>query len=406
MFFRRRRLPLTRLFISVGAGFNQIPLIDEAKRAGFSVIGIDRNPSAAGLLKCDIRIQESIYNHQDIYQKVQELLIDGVVKGALTRSYGEAVRSVAQLNEKIGCPFIPLSSIDSLIDKRKMKQVLAKHKIATPQTYTVTSVQQIKQYPCIIKPVKGHSKEGVRYCASAKDAKQYFSEHTDAIDTYIVQKYIAGDECIAAGMTIDGVFRLIELSDKKITDLPCFVDIQHTSPSVHTDRWVEVETIGQLISDAFKIRTSPLLFEFRIDSSGNLVIIEVIPEFGGEFIADHLIPARSGYNFIGQAIRAITGQDTEKNPKLKHRRSVVVRYITARKEGTLSSFTPLPKKKINNVRYSAIFKDIGAQVKPPQTNHDRLGVIITTGRSLNDALALADEVENMYAIKIREKRKK
>ena len=46
-----------QLFISIGAGFNQIPLIEEAKRIGFQVIGVDKNDNAEGLVKCDIAIK-------------------------------------------------------------------------------------------------------------------------------------------------------------------------------------------------------------------------------------------------------------------------------------------------------------------------------------------------------------
>ncbi|HOQ12676.1 MAG TPA: hypothetical protein PK104_09970 [Spirochaetota bacterium] len=53
-------------FVSIGSGINQIPLIKEAKKAGFQVIGVDINPTAPGFYHCDLKIQESIEDYHNI----------------------------------------------------------------------------------------------------------------------------------------------------------------------------------------------------------------------------------------------------------------------------------------------------------------------------------------------------
>jgi biotin carboxylase len=406
MFFRHKNFKRTRLFVSLGAGFNQIPLIKEAKKAGFNVIGIDKNPSAAGYLDCDLRIQESMYNHEDIYRKIQELLLDGEIKGALTRSYGEAIRSAAHLNEHLNKEYIPISSIDSLIDKKKMKTVLEKNKIQTPASSVITSPSQIKKFPVVLKPIAGHAKQGVAYIADMKSAHNYIASREDSSSGFICEKYIEGDEIIASGITINGKFTLIEITDKITTALPYFVDIQHSAPSKYANRWTEIEECGQKICKAFEIAISPLLFEARIDADGEIFVIEVIPEFGGEFLADQLIPLHTGYNFIRQSIFAITGEPVLLPNTKKYKGAVVVKYIIADKEGTLTSITPLCRKSQKKVCFSAIFKDVGASVNPPINNHDRIGVIVTKGKTIAEAVSNANEIETLYSIKIREKRKK
>ena len=79
-----------KYFVSIGAGYNQIPLIQEAKKQGFNVIGIDKNASSPGFIKCDLKDQESIDDYKEIYTKLQELLFDGKIFGILTKSYGNA----------------------------------------------------------------------------------------------------------------------------------------------------------------------------------------------------------------------------------------------------------------------------------------------------------------------------
>jgi biotin carboxylase len=406
MFFRRRHFKRTKLFVSLGAGFNQIPLIKEAKKAGFNVIGIDKNPSAAGLLDCDLRIQESMYNHEDIYRKIQELLLDGDIKGALTRSYGEAIRSAAHLNESLGVKYIPLSSIDALIDKKKMKTVLEKNDIQTPSAAIITSAGQIKKFPVVLKPVSGHAKHGVAYIEDAKSAREYLENCEKSESGFLCERYIDGDEIIASGIVIDGKFTLIEITDKITTPLPRFVDIQHSAPSKYASKWTEIEELGSNIARAFDISTSPLLFEARIDKDGGIFVIEVIPEFGGEFLADQLIPLHTGYNFILQSILAITGNPALLPIPKKYKGAVVVKYIVANKTGTLTSITPVSRKSSRYPFQSTIFKDVGASVSSPENNHDRIGVIIVKAKSVEEAAAAAEEIEKMYSIKIREKKKK
>ena len=154
--FRHKK---TRKFlISIGAGINQIPLITAAKKEGFSVIGVDISSSAPGLSLCDLKIHESILQKDEIYHKIRECMVDGIIIGALTRSYGEAVRTAAYINEKNKTPYIPLNRIDDLLDKKKMKHVLVKAGIPTPASKVFDPLKDSKGFPFILKPSKGHAR--------------------------------------------------------------------------------------------------------------------------------------------------------------------------------------------------------------------------------------------------------
>ena len=66
MFFFKRRRKLQKLFVSIAAGANQIPLIKAAREMGYRVISVDQNTAAPGFIFSDIRIQESIKNKNEI----------------------------------------------------------------------------------------------------------------------------------------------------------------------------------------------------------------------------------------------------------------------------------------------------------------------------------------------------
>ena len=147
--------------------------------------------------------------------------------------------------------------------------------------------------------------------------------------------------------------------------------------------------------------TSPLIMELIIDENDNIHVIEAVPEFGGEFIPDILIPARTGYNFLREVIKASTSQDFNLPALKKSKDTVIVKYITGG-NGTLIEFNPAQPKRISGVIFSRIFKDIGSKINIPITNHDRIGVVVAKGRKREEAIEIARTAENYYNIIINE----
>jgi len=404
MFWNKKHNTYINFFVSIGAGLNQIPLIREAKKHGFHVIGVDTNPLAPGFMHCDLKIQESIENHEDIYKKLIETLFDGRIAGVMTKSYGIAIHSTAFLAERFNVPYIPLSRSEYFINKKLMKDLFLQNNIRTPEIFALPSKNRIekidkKAFPIIKKPVIGHAKVGVHFLKNAADLKKHWPE-TQEKETVLFEKFINGDEIIAAGIVHKQKFHLVDITDKETTELPHFVDIMHMSPSRYYHLFDEIASIGQSVADAFNIANSPLIMEFVLDDDGRPCLIEAVPEFGGEFLTDVVIPARTGYNFIGEAIKANT--DTGFKPPLrkKARNAVVVKYITGT-GGTLLSFNPDGPKKMRNVIFSRIFKEIGAGVNRPETNLDRLGVIITRDKNPETALAAAEQAAESLQIRIK-----
>ncbi len=401
MFWKKKKTVTMDFFVSIGAGINQLPLIIEAKNLGFHVIGIDNNSYAPGFLKCDLKIQESIENYEQICGKLRELLIHGDICGILTKSYGSAMRTTSYLAEKFNTPFLPFERSLDFIDKKKMKTVLLGSGIPTPRQHRFSPRTNFKKlekktFPVISKPATGHAKEGIRLCDGPDSLKSVYMKNRKSV----FEEFITGDEIIAAGMVYRGKYHLIDVSDKERTPLPWFVDLMHVSPSRYYRLSDAISSIGQAVADAFEIATSPLIMEFIVSEGDRLFLIEAVPEFGGEFIPDILIPARTGYNVIREAVRAVTGAGFNQPPKKKNNNAVVIKYITGQ-DGVLASCNPEGPKRVRGHIFSRIIKEIGSEVKGPEDNHDRIGVVAVRGRDVRDAMALAEEAVQSLNIVIR-----
>lgn len=396
-FLFRKKKKEVRFFVSIGAGTHQLPLIRAAKQLGLLVIAVDQNSGAPGFQSADIRIQESIDDVDEIYTKLQELLLNGTIVAVMTRSYGIATRTVADLCNRIGLQNLPLESVDILMSKKKMKTLFQKSLIpcAKAHSYTKRSKKKIP-YPLVIKPVFGHAKQGVRLI---NDDKQMEESIKDTSSEVVIEEYIPGDEIIAFGIVNQGRFHLYEITDKYVTKAPFFCDVMHVSPSIHVSRYSEIRAIGQTIAESASIFNSPLLLELKISKDNTMYIIETAPEFGGEYIADTLIPVSTGYDIIKDCIRASIGNIPLFPQQNHNREAVAVKYITSQTRGILHSAVPLSPK-LPGLLFSKLFTQIGSIVNPARSNHDRVGVIAVSAKTREAAIEKANEYETRMEIKI------
>ncbi len=404
MFWKKKVFSQNHFFISIGGGINQIPLIEEAKKLGLHTIGVDRDICAAGMHKCDIRIQESIENYNEIYEKIKDFLVEGEIVGVLTKSFGPAIKTASYIAGKLDIPLFPFNKVDDFIDKERMKITLKNNKINSP-AYIIYSNKHLKipkikiPFPFVIKPIIGHAKNNVQLIKNSKELEKYLKNKFFKNENYLIEKYIEGDEIIAVGIVSKGRFYLVEITDKIKSSLPYFVDIMHISPSKYNHLWSEIQKIGQSVSDSFKIINSPLIMELVIAKNDEIYLIETTPEFGGEFLSDILIPERTGYNIIRESIKSVINRNFSSPPvNKKFRKAVIVKYITGT-NGTLLSFNPL-KSNYPGVIFSRIFKDIGSLINKPISNHDRIGVVITKANSIEEAIKKAEEAQTLLNIRI------
>lgn len=388
-----------QLFISIGAGLNQIPLIEEARRSGFRVIGVDKNADAEGFTRCYIAINESIEDYRAVYQRLRELQIDGDMRGVLSRSYGPAIKTACFIAQKLKIPMIPFHRIDDFIHKDSMKKVFQNNRIDSPDYDTIdkTDLDGISEafYPLVIKPLIGHAKRDVKLISNKSDLKSFLYSGEG---TYLIEKYIEGDEIIVIGLTHQRKYHLIGITDKIKTSPPYFVDIMHIFPSKYYHLSEKIIDLGQKLTKGFGIITSPLLMEIIVDREENIHLIEAAPEFGGEYLPDILIPEATGYNFIREAIQAASKRPFNP-PQNKLKNAVAVKFITGL-SGTLISFNSENPDKIEETLYSKVFKNIGSEVKKPVTNHDRIGVVISRSKTREDAIAAAERAIESFNIKI------
>ncbi len=95
--------------LSVGAGENQLTLLNEIKKLNYFVISCDLDSNAPGNKLSDIFFNISTHNVNLIIKELLELKIKLI--GVVTRSTGEPVVTTSKIAEKFGLCALSVKSL-------------------------------------------------------------------------------------------------------------------------------------------------------------------------------------------------------------------------------------------------------------------------------------------------------
>lgn len=313
-------------FLSIGAGTNQVPLIGAAIDLGYSVIAVDQNDRAPGLGIASLRIMESVTEYRKILKTVSEIPLQGRILGVGTRSYGKATYTASYIADKLKLRYASLACVEICSDKNLLKQNASKVGILTPQSYDIQSPIAKNQFPFVYKPSRGNGKEGIRTFhdpeewehfqkSKKKTAKPKTSSpkkktnaHNVEKEEWIAEEFIPGFEITVCGLVQNGEFFPASISHKDVTKYAPYLEIAHTLPFLHSELIGEILLNCRALIAATGMNDCPFVAEFRINPEGEIYLIEAVPEVGGEFLADQLIPNYFGASYFANLVKLLAGE--------------------------------------------------------------------------------------------------
>lgn len=296
--------------LSLGAGENQIPFILAARELGYEVIGIDRMPSAPGFIHCKTKIIESITEYRKIFSKILSLSLSEPLLGVGCRSFGKAVYTASYLAEKFSLPGAPTSVVRKFYDKGKIKKFLQENGIPVPRQFTkeellADSKKKEIPYPLIYKPVDGASKKDIKIIYKFED----FKKTKNPPKNFFFEEFIDGPEFTILGFVSRGKLIPISITDKFTTSFSPYLEIAHSIPTIYPQFEGELLLYLQRIVHLVNYTTGPVVAEFKANSRGELYLMEVMPEVGGEFLAEEIVPRQFGYDYFQEYTKLITGEE-------------------------------------------------------------------------------------------------
>lgn len=384
----------------LGGAPTQIPPIKYALEEGHYVITCDYLPENPGHKLSHEYYNVSTTDKEAVLALAETLKIDGIVAYASDPSAPTA----AYVSEKLELPGNPYNSVEILARKDLFRAFIEKHGFNTPRSQSFYDIDEAREWleeigtPAFIKPVDSSGSKGVtgledknRFDEAFNHALQFSQEKKVVVEEAIIRKgyQVAGD-----GFIVDGrlVFRCWadEHFDKLCNGL---VPIGQTFPTSHDQQLLDTahkET--QRLLTLLNMKTGALNFDFLFSDEGKFYFLELGPRNGGCLIPE-VIRYSTQIDLVKYTVDAALGLDCS-GLEMKSMQGFWSSYMVHSLEcGTFKELWLSERAKKYIVEQDIQVKS-GDKVNKYSGSHDTLGTMILKYPSLNEMLAMVDNMEN------------
>lgn len=306
----------SKKILFLGGAKHQASILSLAKKKGYYVILCDGDVNCFGKKYAD-----KFYNISTSEQyKILEIATKNKINGII--SYASEIGAITQcfVANRLNLPTNKIKSIETLIYKNKFRNFLKKNNFYVPK-YKVFSkfndliiyLKNNKNYH-IIKPIDSSGSRGVfkvngidlpklkkSFIASKKASIKKIVICEEFIPTNLPQ--IAGDAVILNKKII-----FSHWGDQYYNShLNPLLPVAESWPTIHIKKnilYIERE-LNKLLK-ILKITIGVFNFDMRLTNDGRLMIIEIAPRNGGDYIAE-VVKVSTGVDMIQQTLNLYLG---------------------------------------------------------------------------------------------------
>lgn len=298
----------------IGASYLQEPLIQKAKSMGIETHVFAWAANDVGEKSADYFYPISIVEKEEILKKCQEIGIDGICSiasdlASITVNY--VANKMSLVGNSLECCLISTN-------KHLMRKQFEKCNNPSPKSIQVDNKTDLDSldinYPIIVKPTDRSGSRGIYKLYNSDNLKV-------AIDKAIkesfekkalVEEFVEGKEYSVEYISWKGEHHFITVTEKYTTGAPHFIETGHLEPAPLEEEIVKkIKEVVEHALSSLKIENGASHSEVKIDSSGNIKIIEIGGRMGGDMIGSNLVPLSTGYDFVKAVIDVSLGIQPE-----------------------------------------------------------------------------------------------
>lgn len=404
----------------LGASALQVPAIEKAKALGYRVILVDYDENAVGFALADEKLVVSTLDQEEVYRQALRLQPDVII----TSTSDGPVRTAAYVNEKLGKrPDLSYENALCATIKSYMRERLKKCGVPIPRFYAVQNFEEFLEaadeldWNCIVKPADNAGSRGVvlveRSDRGPERETERFREYAGRIYEYsrsnsrngtvMVEEYMRGAEVSVEVIVMEGDPHILAITDKYITPPPYFVELAHCEPSQLNGKTQEqIRRVAAQAIKAIGIENAPAHVEIKVTPEGPK-IVELAARLGGDFITSRLVPLSTGIDMVGTSVLLATGEKPDLTPKWQ--RGAAIHFIHALEdsEGVLAAIdVPEALYSLEGVEEIKVYKKPGDRVCGARSSNDRLGHVITSGATVEEAMELGKRALSQIRVELEE----
>ena len=388
----------------LGAGIYQVPLIKTAKEMGLYTIVVSIPGHYPGF-----ELADKVYYENTVdYEKILEIARNEKIDGILTAGTDVAVITIGRVCDALRLTGLSFEAAHIASNKLLMKEKYEAagvrtarfRKISTKEQHLSEKLAELR-FPLIFKAVDTSGSRGIMRVDCSEEfiaARDNVVKYTK-LDYYIVEEYIEGEEFGAQAFIRDGKIQFI---------LPHGDYVFHGDTGVPVGHFAPYDLKPEVIEDAKKQLTKAALAmglnncainaDFIL-SNDKVYVLELGGRSGATCLAE-LVSIYYGYNYYEKMIRVALGQ------KVSFESSQAVpnasKLLMSDKKGVISL---IKNENEQDDRICEIQFDyqVGEMVRAFHVGPDRIGHIVTKGKTLSEAVEVLDSALDKITIEVDQK---
>lgn len=406
----------------LGASALQVPAIKKAKELGYQIILVDYDENAVGFALADVKLVVSTLDQEEVYR--QALIYEPDV--VITSTSDGPVRTAAYVNEKLGKrPDLSYENSLCATIKSRMRDRLRECGVPIPEYYAATdfagfseAVDRLNGH-CIVKPADNAGSRGVVLLGGSErqDGILEDEEHGEARErkrrvyeyslensrngTVMVEEYMKGPEVSVEIMVVEGEPHILAITDKYITPPPYFVELAHCEPSrIDEETQNRIREVASQAVRAIGIENAPAHVEVKVTPEGPK-IVELAARLGGDFITSRLVPLSTGIDMVGASVLLATGEKPDLTQMRKQGAAIHFIHAKEDQQGVIEKITvPETLREADGVEEIVLYQKPGATVQGTRSSNDRLGHVITVGKTAGEAMERGKQILDKIQVEI------
>lgn len=384
--------------LSVGAGKEQTPSIEIARKLGYHVIAIDKAEDAPGMSIASIAVAVDIANEQEAIAVARRYGVEAIIPAPI----GRYLTTVGAINDALELSGISKQAALCCTDKNAFQKTTEQAGLNRPRQQLVTDKTKLEQAllafgcPAIIKPRNGSGSRGIVAIHKASDVPEAVAKHFkyNLQDDTLIEEFIDGPEFGIDGAVINGAFQLVLIRGKELTPLP-YRQAVGLHSQFELDSQLQQEIVRQMTKCVSAIGLDNCLVhaDVILNTNGKAYIIEIAGRPAGQYISNKLVPLSTGIAFLEEGIKLALGQCVDFNAKVQ--KPFVFRFITAQGSAEERQQLMGTYPELVDLCFSLVDGTKGAGTITCGLDVMSGGYLLTLGDSLDEAFANNDRLLNI-----------
>ncbi len=294
----------------IGASYLQLPLIRKAKKMGLITHVFAWKANDVGEKEADYFYPISIIEKEEILKKCIEVHIDGICSIASDL----AIITVNYVAQNMGLVSNDFNCTVKSTNKHFMRKCFEENNDPSPKSILVDSIDDLNQknlvYPLIVKPIDRSGSRGITKVFN--DSELIFAiekaKHVGFDKKALVEEYADGQEYSVESISWNGIHTILTVTKKYTTGSPNFIETGHLEPADISDiLFIKTKNTINHALNSLGIKYGASHSEIKIDTKGNIKLIEIGGRMGGDMIGSSLVELSTGFDYVKSVIDVSLG---------------------------------------------------------------------------------------------------